>query len=148
VRIIVVDVARLCQALDIAPGMAPGLGLYLAQGVKPGGFLCAVLRGDAEAARLLADESNKARMDDGSWARLLEILPPECHGSPERFAAWRAHAGASAQGPAPGEPSYNELARALRFVMDNVITTASMEHEAGLESARALAARVRFGDAP
>lgn len=64
---------------------------YLMKGIPPGSFLTAVLCNDLREAFARADDENAAAMHD--WVRFFyNYAPSGSWGSPDRFAAWMAHA--------------------------------------------------------
>ena len=71
----------------IPPHMIGGLRRYIENGIKPGSFLCAVLRNDLCEAVLRADDVNRRAL----WqfvAFLYDYAPIPAWGSPEKFDAW------------------------------------------------------------
>jgi hypothetical protein len=81
------------QGLDLIPAhMHGGVMRYLG-GIRPGGFLCALLSGNRDAAIKHGDPTNLLAILSGSWDRFLGgYMPPETYGSPEKFEAWLAKA--------------------------------------------------------
>ena len=64
-----------------------GLLRYINDGIRPGGFLCAVLENDLTEALARADpESLEALPHLSAW--LYNMAPSRCYGSPQRMAAW------------------------------------------------------------
>ena len=69
-----------------------GIERYILNGIRPGGFLCAVLRNDLQDAVAHADDmSYRGLRALTSW--LLHEAPPECHGDREALEKWIAHRG-------------------------------------------------------
>lgn len=66
---------------------AHSLQLFVDQGIKPGGFLTAVLENNFMEAAGRADGYNQLHLHD--WAMVIyNDTPSGCHGSPEKVAAW------------------------------------------------------------
>lgn len=84
------DVQELGVALmnkQIPYYMWKGIILYVACGVKPGGFLCAVIDNDLMAAVGKADDNNQHLLPN--YGRLLyNDFPTGSHGSKEKREAW------------------------------------------------------------
>lgn len=90
--------AEICQRLQdgltlhIPNHMHGGLTRYVERGVRPGDFLLAFLQGRLDEAYQRADAMNRASW--AGWENLAhDYLPPECHGSVEKVAAWMEHDG-------------------------------------------------------
>jgi hypothetical protein len=67
--------------------MQKGARLYVEKGIKPGGFLRAVLENDLVEAATKADPTNVYFLD--TWARwLLDEAPLECWGAPGWVEDW------------------------------------------------------------
>ena len=74
-------------ALDIGEAMAPGLALWVTDGVPPGSFLAAVLCNDLMSAIKNADAHNQGRLLD--WGRVLyDYVPRGCYGSAQKYSNW------------------------------------------------------------
>jgi hypothetical protein len=72
--------------------MWDGIRLYMAHGVKPGQFMCAVLCNDLTAAVAHADISNKAAL--ATWVDFFfQELPVAAWGHPERVEKWMTDGG-------------------------------------------------------
>ena len=71
--------------------MHGGITRWIESGVRPGHFLCAVLRNDLFEACSRADDDNRPLIwVYVSW--LYNNAPGGCWGSPERFDSWaKAH---------------------------------------------------------
>lgn len=64
-----------------------GMHDYIMNGIRPGGFLCAVLSNNLIDAFARADSINSARLED--YAKFLSnYAPQECYGSPETVDLW------------------------------------------------------------
>ncbi len=74
-------------ALDIGEAMAPGLALWVTDGVPPGDFLAAVLQNNLMDAIRYADSHNEDRLLN--WGRVLyDYVPSACYGSPLKYSNW------------------------------------------------------------
>lgn len=69
--------------------MMAALADYIERGLKPGDFLCAVIRNDMVEARARADIGN-LRALQAYAAYLYDEAPAECWGSAEKMEAWMA----------------------------------------------------------
>jgi len=79
--------------LRIPKHMRYGMRLYVERGVRPGGFLTAVLKNDLVGAITRADEVNQAHIHD--WVMfVLNELPIGCWGSEEKVELWCKAGGA------------------------------------------------------
>ena len=66
--------------------------LYVEHGVIDSSFFTALVSNDLRGAFLRADDTNTAAMRD--WVQWLHWeAPGNCHGSPEKVAAWIARGG-------------------------------------------------------
>jgi hypothetical protein len=81
---------------EIEPGLETvpvrlrgGLKRYLVDRVRPGSFLCNLLRNDLAAAVVQADEDSLAGLRD-LVLFLHNYAPGPAHGSPGNFEAWLA----------------------------------------------------------
>jgi hypothetical protein len=73
-----------------------GLKLYIERGIRPGGFLQAVLQNDLYLACSRADIVNSLALV--AYTKFLHYYAPEaCFGSPEAMRAWVAHHGLAGQ---------------------------------------------------
>jgi len=78
--------------------MQVGARRYVEHGVRPGGFLRAVLCDDLIDAVMHADSGNLAAIRN--WCLwLLNDAPDACHGSDAAVRAWIAHGGLSGKLP-------------------------------------------------
>lgn len=64
-----------------------GMRLYVEHGVKPGGFLAAVLRHDLASAVAYADDENLGLLREIMSFMLFE-LPEACHGDALKVQGW------------------------------------------------------------
>lgn len=72
--------------------MQEGMRRYIEHGVRPGGFLCAVLRNDLMGAAVQGDTVNRQLLS--SYADFLRIHAPfSCYGSSEALESWIAAGG-------------------------------------------------------
>lgn len=69
-----------------------GLDRYANERIATGGFLASVLRNDLAEAVTRADGTSLAYLREIVWYVHNE-MPADCHGSPERVAAWLAEWG-------------------------------------------------------
>ena len=86
---------RLERGLALIPKhMHGGVRGHVEKGRETGGFLTALLEGDWDGAWPRADRQNfESKV---GWEQLLGLyLPIDCHGTPEKVKAWRAHNGLS-----------------------------------------------------
>jgi hypothetical protein len=68
-----------------------GIRRYVKDRIRPGDFLCAVLRNDLKSAFVYADDTSIETMHSiVGW--LWNEVPSVCWGSPEKFDAWLAGA--------------------------------------------------------
>lgn len=119
---------------------------YLEKGTEPTGFLAALLADDRMGMLQYATSNDKAALYSGDYYIFRKLLPPASWGSVDKVRAWcRGEHQPATRVPEqrPGEPTYNELARALRAV-----TRCDVGTLATLEAAKRLVARVRFDDDP
>ena len=72
---------------SIPERMKPGILRYIAQHIKPGDFLCAVIKNDLCHAVCRADDENIALLQV-YIAYFHNEAPGACWGSPERMEAW------------------------------------------------------------
>lgn len=80
--------------LRIPAHMKDGVRNYIDQGIKPGGFLTAVLANDFYHAVLRADSINVNHLK--AWALLLDhVLPRPSYGSYQAVSEWCVHGGLS-----------------------------------------------------
>lgn len=64
------------EAIEGLPAhMKSGAYYYITQGQPPGGFHSAILDGDFDLARALADPTNKAALDAGVWHQYRDRVP-------------------------------------------------------------------------
>lgn len=86
---------KLARGLELIPKhMHGGVRSHVELGRPVGAFLTALLEGDWEGAWPRSDPKNWEAKK--GWEQLLGLyLPLECHGTPEKVAAWRAHRGLS-----------------------------------------------------
>lgn len=74
--------------------MREGITAYLEAGRPTGGFLTALLHGDHERAKAVADPENRRRWD--AWMQFfLAHMPAKAFGTPAKVAAWRKMGGLS-----------------------------------------------------
>lgn len=77
--------------------MIGGLRRYIEDGIKPGTFLCAVLRNDLRRAVEHADNTNIHCLQD--YIRFLyNYAPTGSWGSPDEFDEWVGHKGLRSMG--------------------------------------------------
>lgn len=82
--------------------MADGARLYIERGIPPGSFMLALFSNDLKEAFARADDSNARVMRE--WVRfMVNQMPKESQGSPERVAAWIARGGLSGEPVKPTE---------------------------------------------
>ena len=82
--------------------MADGVRLYIERGIPQGSFLTALLSNDLKEAFRCADETSAKAMRE--WVRfMVNQMPSESQGSPERVAAWIARGGLSGEPAKPTE---------------------------------------------
>jgi hypothetical protein len=69
--------------------MQDGLRRWIMDGIRPGGFLCAVLENNLKESFMRADMTNKRCID--SYVEFLYTYAPSgCWGSKEKLASWEA----------------------------------------------------------
>lgn len=78
---------------SILPGhMQGGMRRYIEHGIRPGSFLCAVLRNDLLGAAVQGDAVNRQLLS--SYADFLRVHAPyACYGSSEALESWIATGG-------------------------------------------------------
>jgi len=101
-----VDFARMewapCEVTYFATEKQPnedvvvGLVRFVKGGIRPGGFLCALLENDLVSAVQCADAHNRTCIS--AWVTyMVQALPSECYGSSRKVNRWiKAHAAKSA----------------------------------------------------
>ena len=78
--------------LAIPEHMRPGLRLYVEEGIRPGGFLTAVLANDLSTSVAKADMVNRYRLADYvMW--LYNEAPGLCWGSYKQVDSWETSGG-------------------------------------------------------
>ena len=78
--------------------MQPGAQRYIEDGIKPGGFLYAVLTNNLKAVFGQADETNKAHLQD--WVYWLHWdIPSDSQGSEAKVDAWIKRGGLKGMNP-------------------------------------------------
>lgn len=122
---------------------------YLEHGKNPTDFLHAFLAGDRTTTLRYATATDKTGLANGDYAGILPFLPPGSYGSYDAVSAWCARRGLAGRQHETGEPTYNELARALRCALEmtqHIMTSLSLKDSMRLAAAKAVAARVPFDD--
>jgi hypothetical protein len=86
-------IVSLCKRNGVPEHLAWGLAHYVfTRGYSPGPFLKAVLENDLLEAMRLSDYDNRACLY-GLCSVIDNDLPPACHGSAKRVAAWVENGG-------------------------------------------------------
>jgi len=73
--------------------MKGGLDRYVRLGIRPGGFLQAVLRNDFVEAMIRADMQNKQHLHEYALLLLGGVIPDEAWGSAEAVNSWIKNGG-------------------------------------------------------
>lgn len=71
--------------------MRDGARRYLENGIKPGGFMTAVLENNFSEAVMRADTTNIGLLKN--YQAFLRAVPKACWGSPEAVHQWHMHGG-------------------------------------------------------
>lgn len=91
----------------IPPPMMAALTRYVEQGIRPGGFLTAVLENDLRMAVWRADPENLVNLP-GIIHYLWYEAPGICHGSPAKVAQWIARCAALREAGAAAAEDFAE----------------------------------------
>jgi len=79
-------------AINLPSHMIGSVKRYVLRGIGGGSFLTALFSNDLIGAIGKADAENQEAI--GAWAQFLyNSIPGNCHGSPEKVAAWIASGG-------------------------------------------------------
>jgi len=79
--------------LGLPDHMKGGVSRYILQGIKPGGFLTAILSNDLKEAAGRADSSNQRMLFE--WASfIVNYIPAPSQGGPEQVNDWINRGGA------------------------------------------------------
>ena len=90
------------KRLGLPPYMKDGVVLWVTRGIRPGGFLMAVMENSLVDAFLRADDNNTSAMRD--WANFVyNDLPAGCHGSTQKVREWASMGGLKEKAAIPGE---------------------------------------------
>jgi len=80
------------EAINLPSHMIGSVKRYVLRGIGGGSFLTALFSNDLIGAIGKADAENQEAI--GAWAQFLyNSIPGNCHGSPEKVAAWIASGG-------------------------------------------------------
>lgn len=86
--------------------MVGGVRRYVADGIMPGDFLCAVFENNLHEAFARADDINRSYMWE--YANMLHQAPRICWGSRKAMVEWHAHQGLKNQPWPSKEPAPTE----------------------------------------